>query len=88
MVFEFHWTDDSEAHIARHGIAPEEVEQTTERSFYTMPGRDGTTLLLGQAHSGRYLLVVLSGSGDGRWHVVTARAMTEAERRVFKKKAK
>jgi uncharacterized protein len=87
VVFEFQWTDDSEAHIARHGIAPEEVEQTTERPFYTMPGRDGT-LLLGQAHSGRYLLVVLSGSGDGRWHVVTARAMTEAERRVFKKKAK
>ncbi len=53
-----------------------------------MPGRGGTTLLLGQARPGRYLLVVLSGSGDGRWHVVTARAMTEAERRVFKKKAK
>jgi hypothetical protein len=43
VVFEFQWTDDSEAHIARHGIAPEEVEQTTERPFYTMPGRDGTT---------------------------------------------
>jgi len=64
MVFEFHWTDDSEAHIARHGIVPEEVEQATERPFYTMPGRGGTTLLLGQAHSGRHLLVVLSGSGD------------------------
>jgi uncharacterized protein len=45
VVFEFQWTDASEAHIARHGIAPEEVEQTTERPFYTMPGRDGTTLL-------------------------------------------
>jgi hypothetical protein len=53
-----------------------------------MPGRDGTTLLFGRAHSGRYLLVALSGSGDGRWHVVTARPMTEAERRVFKQKAK
>ncbi len=53
-----------------------------------MPGRSGTTLLLGLASSGRYLLLVLSGSGDGRWHVVTARAMTEAERRVFKKRAK
>lgn len=88
MVFDFAWTDDSEAHIARHGVTPEEVEQATERPFYTMPGRDGTALLLGQAHSGRYLLAVLAGSGDGRWHVVTARSMTEAERRVFKKKAK
>jgi hypothetical protein len=87
-VFEFHWTDDSEAHRARHGIAPEEVEQAKERPFYTMPGRSGTTMLLGQTHSGRHLLVVLSGSGDGRWHVVTARAMTEAEGRVFTKRAK
>ena len=87
-MFEFHWTDDSEAHIARHGVAPEEVEQAAGRPFYTTPGRGGTTLLLGQTHSGRYLLVVLSGSGDGRWQVVTARTMTEAERRVFKKKAK
>jgi hypothetical protein len=48
MVFGFHWTDDSEAHIARHGVSPEEVEQATERPFYTMPGRDGTTLLFGR----------------------------------------
>ena len=53
-----------------------------------MPGRDGTTLLFGRAHSGRYLLAVLAGAGDGRWHVVTTRGMTEAERRVFQKKAK
>jgi len=36
-VFEFHWTDDSEAHIARHGVSPEEVEQATGRPFYTIP---------------------------------------------------
>jgi hypothetical protein len=52
-----------------------------------MPSRDGTTLVFAQAHSGRYLLAVLARSGDGRWHV-TARSMTEAERRVFQKKAK
>lgn len=87
MVFEFLWTDDSEAHIARHGVTPEEVEQATERPFCTMPGRGGTTLLFGRAHPSRYLLAVLAESGDGRWQVVTARTMTEAERRVFKKKA-
>jgi uncharacterized protein len=86
-VFDIHWTDDSETHIARHGVTPEEVEQSTHRPFYTMPGRDGTTLLFGQTDAGRYLLVVLARSGDGRWFVVTARAMTDSERRVFKKKA-
>lgn len=88
MVFDFQWSDDSEAHIARHGVTPEEVEQATERPFYTMPGRGGTTLLFGQTYAGRHLLVVLAGSGDGRWHVVTARIMTGSECRVFSKKAK
>jgi hypothetical protein len=75
-------------HITRHGVTPEEVEQSTHRPFYTMPGRDGTTLLFGQTHAGRYLLVVLARSGDGRWYVLTARSMTDSERRIFKKKAK
>jgi uncharacterized DUF497 family protein len=88
VVFDFQWSDDSEAHIAKHGVTPEEVEQATERPFYTMPGRGSTTLLLGQTHAGRHLLVVLAGSGDGRWHVVTARTMTDSERRLFSKKAK
>lgn len=87
-MFGFQWTDDSEADIARHGVTPEEVEQATERPFYTMPGRGGTTLLLGQTHAGRYLLIVLTGSSDGRWHIVTARTMTESERRIFIKKVK
>jgi hypothetical protein len=39
-------------------------------------------------HVGRYLLVVLARSGDGRWYVLTARSMTDSERRIFKKKAK
>jgi hypothetical protein len=86
-VFEIHWTDDSERHIARHHVTPEEVEQSTNRPFYTMSGRDGTTLLLGQADAGRLMLVVLSQASDGRWYVVTARTMTAAERRIFKKKA-
>jgi uncharacterized protein len=63
------------------------VEQATERSFYTMPGRGSTTPLFGQSYAGRYLLAVLTSSGDGRWHVITARAMTHAERRAYEKKA-
>jgi hypothetical protein len=70
-----------------HRVTPEEVEQATERPFYTMPGRDGTTVLFGQTHAGRHLLVVLAGSGDGRSYVVTARDLTESERRAYKKKA-
>jgi len=52
VVFDFDGTDDNEAHIARHGVTPKEAEQATERTFYSMPGRDGTALLFGQALSG------------------------------------
>jgi hypothetical protein len=45
-------------------------------------------LLFGQTHAGRYLLVVLSGSGDGRWYVVITRSMTDSERRVYRRKAR
>jgi uncharacterized DUF497 family protein len=86
-VFDLQWTDDSEAHIARHRVTPEEVEQSTYRPFYTMPGRNDTTLLFGQTDAGRHLLVVLAGSGDGRWRVVTARNMTDSERRIYRKRA-
>ena len=79
--------DDSENHIARHGVTPEEVEQSTHRPFYTMTGRDGTTLLFGQTYAGRFLLVVLAQASDGRWYVVTARTMTVSERQIYKKKA-
>jgi uncharacterized protein len=86
-VLDIHWTDDSERHIARHEVTPEEVEQSTNRPFYTMPGRDGTTLLFGQTYAGRYLLVVLAQADDGRRYVITARSMTVSERHVYKKKA-
>jgi hypothetical protein len=86
-VFDLHWTDDSERHIARHRVTPEEVEQSTDRPFYTMTGRGGTTLLFGQTDAGRFLLVVLSQASDDRWYVVTARTMTVSERHIYKKKA-
>ena len=47
-MFDFHRTDDSERHIAQHRVTPEEVEQSASRPFYTMTGRNGTTLLFGQ----------------------------------------
>ena len=86
-MFDLHWTDDSERHIARHRVTPEEVEQSTNRPFYTMTGRGGTTLLFGQTYAGRFLLVVLAQASDGRWYVITDRTMTVSERNIYKKKA-
>jgi hypothetical protein len=86
MVFgDVMWTEDSEAHIARHGVRPSEVEQALySRPRLTTAGREGTTLILGTTNDGRHLLVVVAEAADGRDFVVTARDMTDNEKRLFR----
>lgn len=81
------WTEDSEAHIARHAVTPLEVEQALyTRPRLTAPGRDDTVEVLGTTDAGRHLLVVVTESADGRDFVITARDMTAAEKRTFREK--
>jgi hypothetical protein len=48
VVREIRWMVESEAHIARHGVTPEEVEQAvTSRPRYEAVGREDSTLLYG-----------------------------------------
>lgn len=83
-----HWTDKSEDHIARHGVDPREVEEATESPYWTYPGVDESTILLGKTYGGRHLTVVLVESISERrsWYVATARDMTASERRAFKRR--
>ena len=86
---EIRWTDKSEDHIASHNVTPGEVEQ----ALYTHPrlvlkGTEGTEYVFGTTDGGRYLLVVLTESVDGRAYVVTAREMTNAERQAFRRKGR
>jgi uncharacterized protein len=86
---EIRWTDKSEDHIAAHNVTPDEVEQL----IYTRPrlvlkGAEGTEYVFGTTDAGRYLLVVLAESIDGRGYVVTARDMTNAERQAFRRKGR
>ena len=81
------WTEDSEAHVARHGVTPAEVEQALyDRPRLRTAGRNGTTLVLGTTNEGRHLLVVVSEAIDGRDFIVTARDMTDNEKRPFREK--
>jgi uncharacterized protein len=82
------WTEESEDHIARHQVTPQEVDEVVNsRPIYTVAGREETTLVYGTTSAGRYLLVVLAETGDGRWYVVTARDMTETEARTYRRKS-
>jgi uncharacterized DUF497 family protein len=86
-VREIRWTEDAEDHIATHAVTPDEVEQlVNSRPRLVLAGRQGTEYVFGTTSAGRYLLVVLAEAIDGRDYVVTAREMTDAERRTFRRK--
>jgi uncharacterized protein len=88
-VREIRWTEQSEDHIARHGVAPGDVEEVVfSRPRLVARGREGTTLIFGTTGAGRHLVVILADSEDGRLYVVTARDMTDQERRAFARRAR
>ena len=81
-------SDWSADHIAAHGVTLDEVrEAILTRPFWAVPGRDGTTLCYGRTDAGRYLLVVAIAEGDGAF-IITARDMTVAEKKTFRRKAR
>jgi uncharacterized protein len=81
-------SDWSADHIAAHGVTLDEVrEAILERPYWAVPGRDGTILLYGRTYAGRYLLVVALAEGEDAF-IVTARDMTAAEKKTFRRKAR
>ena len=69
---------------SRHHISITEVEEAclSDRR-HVRRGREGLYKLFGQTEAGRYVLVVLVNLGGGGWKIVTAREMTETERRLY-----
>jgi uncharacterized DUF497 family protein len=62
------------------------VEETCfSEDRHVRRGRDGLYKVFGQTQSGRYLLVVLADGGSGVCRVVTAREMTDSERRLYRR---
>lgn len=83
------WTEWSEDHLAHRGIGQTDVEDAVlHPPRWTDGGRDGTTLVYGTTRGGRHLVVVVVEEGGGEVFVVTARDMTESERRTFRRKGR
>lgn len=69
-VREIRWTEDAEEHIAAHAVTPDEVEQlVNSRPRLVLAGRQETEYVFGTTRAGRYLLVVLAETIDGRDYV-------------------
>lgn len=88
---ELEWRKDRIAHIlGKHGVTPGEVEEACfgDSLILKGPGKGERRLYyaLGQTESGRYLFVVLKPLGQGNARVITARDMTEAQRKRYQRR--
>ena len=86
-IYEFLWPEDRVAHIAQHGVRPEEVEDVCFGRALVQrtksAGANPVYYVLGQTVAGRYLFCVVIQFPDGKGFPVTARPMTRKEQRRF-----
>jgi uncharacterized DUF497 family protein len=87
-IAEFLWPNDRVEHIARHGVQPEEVEQACFGDALVLAaqstGPNPVYHVLGETEAGRHLFsVVILFPGD-KAYPVTARDMTDKEKRRYR----
>lgn len=84
------WPEDRVEHIARHGIAPAEVEEVCFDDPLVLrarsEGRNPVYYVLGQSSAGRYLFCVVIAFPGGLGYPVTARPMTAGEKRRYQQR--
>lgn len=90
-IEELIWDEWNEQHVIEHGVEPYEVEEAvsdpSSRFLRTRSAAEARRyIVLGLTEAGRYLFVVLEPFGRGRAYVVTARDMSDAEKRRFKRR--
>lgn len=85
-VDSFEWGEDNEDHIiSKHGVWPEEVEEIFDSKHYVRKTKENKYLVYGKTNSGRYLFVVVILKPMNRIKVITARDMTDKEKKTFRK---
>lgn len=88
-IHEFIWPEDRIDHIAGHGVTPEEVEEACFGQGFVQrarsEGENPVYYVLGQTEAGRYLFCVVIQFPEGKGYPVTARPMTDTERRRYNK---
>jgi hypothetical protein len=86
---ELDWEEANTAHIARHGVRPEEALANPRRLVLRIRSQRGEErwAALGATEVGRILFVVFTRR-RGRVRVITARDATLGEKRRYRKRGK
>ena len=72
-------------HIARHGVKPDEAEEVFQNEPIFRKGRSWFHTVYGCTGEGRYLFVVYVRKSGGVVRIITARQMTLAEKRYYRR---
>lgn len=85
---EFEWDDTNLEHIAFHDVEPDEAEAVLDNRPRILRTSDEKYLAYGRTDAGRYLLVVFIRKPGPDIRVITARDLTDAEKRRLKRRRK
>lgn len=89
-ILSLDWSDYIESHLALHEVTSEEVEQVVfDNPSLKRRGRaKGIYNVYGQTDAGRYMAVFVKMKDERTAFVLTARDMSDNERKQFRKKRK
>lgn len=80
------WDGWNIAHIARHHVTKEEVEEVCQSKNIFNKWKNKVYRVIGQTENGRYLTIFLSPRSGQSYYPVTARDATKTERKTFRRK--
>ena len=73
-------------HIARHQVEPDEEESVLDNTPLILRTEDDKYLAYGQTDDGRYLLVVFLRQSASSIRVISARDMTDGEKKRHRRR--
>ena len=82
------WDAWNVAHIARHQVLHEEVEQVSHGNFLSSGTYAGRLRIIGPTARGRLLTAILAPRGRGVYYPVTARPASRNERRLYNQQSR
>lgn len=83
------WDSWNVAHIARHEVTPNEVEEVCHGEYIVRQTYDDRLLLIGPTLSGRILAVILDPTKKvGVYYPVTSRPASRKERGLYKNESR
>jgi uncharacterized protein len=84
----FEWDEQNLEHIARHDVDPDEAEAAIDNYPLILRTAENKYLAYGQTDEGRFLLIVFIRKPGPLVRVITARELTEGEKKQYRRRRK